>query len=312
MTAKKLQRRLILPVLGIIISVLLTGCLDGLLETIKPPTVTLDNIPAYSGNPFVTVNDGIPFFDEEDYTTEAYESYSRLDSLGRCGVTMACIGVEIMPTEPRGDIDDVTPTGWQNKNYGKELVEGGWLYNRAHLIGHQLTGENANERNLITGTRYMNTRGMLPFENMVADYVKETENHVIYRVTPFFDGANLLASGVLMEAYSVEDDGDGICFCVFVYNVQPGIYLDYSNGANRIATEDDQIGGAVGTPGTDTGGGTGDTGETEEEVYIINTNTKKYHKPTCHYANSKNTEEFVGEKAELESQGYTPCGVCKP
>ena len=310
MMKSNFKARLLFPVLLIILSILLTGCLDGLLDIIKPPTVTLDSIPAYSGRPYVKINDGIPFFDEDDYTTKAYESYSRLDSLGRCGVTMACIGREIMPTEDRGDIDSVTPTGWQNKNYGKELVEGGWLYNRAHLIGHQLTGENANERNLITGTRYMNTKGMLPFENMVADYIKATNNHVIYRVTPFFDGYNLLASGVLMEAYSVEDDGYGICFCVYVYNVQPGIYLDYTDGSNRIATSSDVIGGTTGTPSQ--GGGSDDGNVTEEIDYVINTSTKKYHKPTCHYANSKNTEEYKGEKSELENQGYTPCGVCKP
>lgn len=309
MTTGRSRARLILPILLLIVSILLTGCLGSLLDVIQPPTVTLDKIPAYSGKPYVSVNDGIPFFDEEDYTTEAYESYSALDSLGRCGVTMACIGVEIMPTEERGDINSVTPTGWQNKNYGSELVEGGWLYNRAHLIGHQLTGENANERNLITGTRYMNTRGMLPFENMVADYIEETENHVIYRVTPFFDGYNLLASGVLMEAYSVEDGGDGICFCVYVYNVQPGIYLDYTDGSNRIATDSDEIGGSTGTPSE----GGGDTeSEAPESTYVINTKTKKYHKPSCHYANSKNTEEFVGKKSELESGGYSPCGSCKP
>ncbi len=309
MTKRNFSARLLLPTLLIILSILLTGCLDGLIDIIKPPTVTLDKIPAYSGRPYVSVNDGIPFFDEEDYTTKAYESYSKLDSLGRCGVTMACIGTEIMPTKERGEINSVTPSGWQNKNYGAELVEGGWLYNRAHLIGHQLTGEDANEKNLITGTRYMNTKGMLPFENMVADYIKETENHVIYRVTPFFDGHNLLASGVLMEAYSVEDDGDGICFCVYVYNVQPGIYLDYTDGSSRIATAEDEIGGTVGTP-SEGGGETGNPAE--EEVYIVNTKTKKYHKPTCHYANSKNTEEYTGEKSELEKDGYEPCKTCKP
>ena len=312
MTRRNFSPKLLFPILLIILSILLTGCLDGLLDAIKPPTVTLDSIPAYSGRPYVTVNDGMPFFDEEDMTTEAYESYSKLDALGRCGVTMACIGVEIMPTEDRGDIDSVTPTGWQNKNYGKELVEGGWLYNRAHLIGHQLTGENANERNLITGTRYMNTKGMLPFENMVADYIKETENHVIYRVTPFFDGYNLLASGVLMEAYSVEDDGDGICFCVYVYNVQPGIYLDYTDGSNRIATADDEIGTSPGAPGGDTTDDEGGADDGEAVTYVINTKTKKYHKPTCHYANSKNTEEFTGSAEELVGQGYEACKSCKP
>ena len=312
MTQKRIRLGVLLPTLLIALSLLLTSCLDGLKDYIKGPTVTLDSIPTYSGQPYVSVNDGVPFFEDEDYTTKAYESYSSLDSLGRCGVTMACIGVEIMPTEERGDINSVTPTGWQNKNYGAELVEGGWLYNRAHLIGHQLTGENANERNLITGTRYMNTKGMLPFENMVADYIKETENHVIYRVTPFFDGYNLLASGVLMEAYSVEDEGDGICFCVYVYNVQPGIYLDYSDGSNRIATSSDQIGGSTGTPSQ---GGGDNGGEEAEENYVLNTSSKKFHKPNCSSVNKiseNNKQEYTGKKSELESQGYEPCSSCKP
>lgn len=187
-----------------------------------------EEIPAFSGDAYVAINGNVPFFVEEEYTTESYEYYSDLDELGRCGVTMACIGVDIMPTEDRGEIGSVKPTGWQSVKY--DIVDGKYLYNRCHLIGFQLAGENANKKNLITGTRYLNIEGMLPFENLVADYVKETENHVLYRVTPIFEGDNLVASGVVMEGWSVEDEGDGVCFCVFAYNAQPGITIDYATG----------------------------------------------------------------------------------
>ena len=190
-----------------------------------------EEIPAFSGDAYVAINGNVPFFVEEEYTTESYEYYSDLDELGRCGVTMACIGVDIMPTEDRGEIGSVRPTGWQSVKY--DIVDGKYLYNRCHLIGFQLAGENANKKNLITGTRYLNIEGMLPFENLVADYVKETENHVLYRVTPLFEGDNLVAHGVLMEGYSVEDDGEGVCFCVYAYNAQPGITIDYATGESR-------------------------------------------------------------------------------
>ena len=198
-------------------------------------TVTLKDIPAFSGSPYIAINDNQPSFTSDDYTTNAFEKYAELDYLGRCGVTYACVGVEIMPTEDRGSIGQVKPTGWVTAKY--DFVDGKYLYNRCHLIGFQLTGENANTQNLITGTRYMNTEGMLPFENMIADYVKETENHVLYRVTPIFDGENLVASGVQMEAYSVEDNGEGICFNVYCYNVQPGVEINYSTGASNGPTE---------------------------------------------------------------------------
>ena len=192
----------------------------------------LSNIPKYSNKAYVTINKGKPYFTDKDLVTESYEYYSKLDSKGRCGVVVACIGKDIMPTEDRGSIGNVKPTGWHTVKYAG-IVEGNYLYNRCHLLGYQLTGENANTKNLITGTRYMNTKGMLPFENMVADYVKETGNHVLLRVTPIFDGKNLLASGVLMEAMSVEDNGKGILFNVFCYNVQPGIIIDYSDGSSK-------------------------------------------------------------------------------
>lgn len=255
-------------------------------------------IPNYSGAAYVAIDGNVPSFTEDDYTTESYEFYSELDPLGRCGVTMACIGIDIMPTEDRGSIGSVKPTGWHTVKY--DVVDGKYLYNRCHLIAYQLTGENANKKNLITGTRYLNIKGMVPFENMIADYVEETENHVLFRVTPVFDGSNLLCHGVIMEAYSVEDEGDGISFRVFAYNVQPGVAINYATGASCLATNLPEF------PG----------GEEEiNEHYVLNTSTKKYHKPSCSYASSmkeENRSDYTGTKGELEEDGYTACGVCKP
>jgi len=190
--------------------------------------ISLEDIPEYNGKPYVYINSNVPFFTESDLTTTSYEKYSKLDSLGRCGVAVASIGKDIMPTEERGTIGSVKPSGWHTVRY--QGIDGNYLYNRCHLIGYQLSGENANEKNLITGTRYLNVKGMLPFENMVAEYVEETDNHVLYRVTPIFEEDNLLASGVLIEAKSVEDNGKGIQFNVYCYNVQPGIEIDYKTG----------------------------------------------------------------------------------
>ena len=195
--------------------------------------ITLSEIPEYSGKPFVEIHGNEPDFSKEELGRESFEVYSELDSLGRCGEACANVGTDLMPAEKRGGIGQVKPSGWQTVKY--EIVEGKYLYNRCHLIGYQLSGENANEKNLITGTRYMNVDGMLPFENMVADYVKETDHHVLYRVTPVFDGNNLLASGVQMEAYSVEDAGEGISYNVYVYNVQPGIEIDYATGDSALS-----------------------------------------------------------------------------
>ncbi len=198
-------------------------------------TVLLSEIPEFSGSPYIEINDNEPFFEEKDFTEESFENYSELDSLGRCGVATACVGLDLMPTQERGSIGMIKPTGWHTVKY--DCVSGKYLYNRCHLIGYLLTGENANEKNLITGTRYMNVEGMLPFETMVADYVEETGYHVLYRVTPIFDGENLLANGVEIEAYSVEDNGEGICFNVFVYNAQPQIEIDYATGDSRLAAD---------------------------------------------------------------------------
>lgn len=203
-------------------------------ETIRVPEtrVEISQLPAYSGEPYIAVEDNQPSFSEEDKKASPFEVYGELDDLGRCTVTFACIDESLMPTEERGNIGMVKPTGWQIVKYN--FVDGKYLYNRCHLIGFQLAGENANEKNLITGTRYMNVDGMLPFENMVADYVHETGNRVLYRVTPIFEGDNLVASGVQMEAYSVEDNGEGICFNVYVYNVQPGVVIDYATGKSEL------------------------------------------------------------------------------
>ena len=194
-------------------------------------TFDLSQVPEYSDEAYVEINGNVPYFNADELTTTSYESYSDLDSLGRCGTAEACVGTDLMPTEERGSIGSVRPTGWHTVKY--DGIDGNYLYNRCHLIGYQLSGENANEENLITGTRYLNVDGMLPFENEVADYVEDTENHVMYRVTPVFEGDNLVASGVLMEAYSVEDDGAGVSFCVYCYNVQPGIEIDYETGESE-------------------------------------------------------------------------------
>ena len=283
-------------------------------EAQKNPSgpISLDNIPAFDGKtPYVIINDNLPFFTEEEMTAESFESYAELDTLGRCGVTVASIGKDIMPTEERGSIGMVKPSGWHTVKY--DIVNGKYLYNRCHLIGFQLAGENANEKNLITGTRFMNVDGMLPFEDMVADYVKETNNHVMYRVTPIYDGNNLVANGVLMEAKSVEDGGDGILFCVYVYNNQPGIVINYATGESKLddgttfpEEEPDKAPDGDGTEGDGTEVGT---------TYILNTSTMKFHTPECHYAESMseaNRDVFVGTAEELITAGYDDCGTCKP
>lgn len=273
-------------------AMLFAGC--GIIESKAPsPSFSLDSIPGFDGEtPYVVIDGNEPDFSEGQLVAESYEKYSQLDSLGRCGVTVACIGRDIMPTEERGSIGQVKPSGWKTVKY--DIVDGKYLYNRCHLIGFQLTGENANEENLITGTRYMNVEGMLPFENMVADYVKETGNHVLYRVTPIFKGEELVARGVLMEAKSVEDGGEGVCFKVYVYNNQPGIEINYENGESKLIKD------SVAQTETD--------GE-----YVLNTNTKKFHLTSCVNAEDIKSEnkKIVIESAEaLESRGYAPCKAC--
>ena len=216
---------------AIVIFVLAVLVLKGAIHE-TPASDTGLGIPEYSGTPYVEVNDNRPFFAEEELTTETFENYSPLDSLGRCGVAYANLSKETMPTDERGEIGMIKPAGWHTVKY-PDLIEDVYLYNRCHLIAWCLAGENANELNLITGTRYMNRDGMLPFENMVARYLDHHDTHVLYRVTPIYTGNNLIADGVLMEAYSVEDEGEGICFCVYCYNVQPGIDIDYKTGESK-------------------------------------------------------------------------------
>lgn len=254
---------------------------------------TVYDVPEFSDEPCVIINGNKPDFTEEDLVTESYELYSELDYLGRCGVAVACVGIDIMPTEERGAIGMIKPTGWHTVKY--ENVNGKYLYNRCHLIGYQLTGENDNEKNLITGTRYLNIDGMLPFENFIADYVKTTENHVIYRVTPIFKGENLLASGVQIEAKSVEDGGEGVCFNVYAYNSQPDIVIDYATGNSHLKGE------------------SVDETVSNTTQYVINKSSMKFHTPDCSSVKNMKPEnkEYTKKTAEeLEKDGYLPCKAC--
>lgn len=281
-------------------------------------SVSLSDIPAYSGSPYVTINNNVPFFTDSDYTTTSYETYSELDSLGRCGPAIACVGKDLMPTQERGNIGDVKPTGWHTVKYAG--IDGNYLYNRCHLIMYALTGENANTKNLITGTRYLNVEGMLPFEEKTHDYIESTGNHVLYRVTPIFDGNNLLASGVLMEAYSVEDNGSGIKFCIYCYNVQPGVTIDYSTGDSQgpeFTGSESNTDTKVNLNQAETNSSTPASGGGSGEVknYILNTNTKKFHLPGCKSAAKiadKNRKEYSGSRQDLINQGYDPCKNCNP
>ena len=253
------------------------------------------DIPEYSGFPYIEINDNLPFFTASDLTTRAFEEYSPLDSLGRCGAAFANICQEVMPTKEREYIGMVKPSGWHTTKY--DFIDGKYLYNRCHLIGYQLAGENANNQNLITGTRFLNASTMLPFENLVANYVKNTDNHVLYRVTPIFNEDNLLATGLLMEGYSVEDKGVGICFNVFCYNVQPGVIIDYSTGESYL---DSQSSGAS-------------SYSVKKPTFIANIKTKKFHTPDCKSVqdmNVKNKFPLYSTIEEALSQGFLPCSSC--
>ena len=286
---------------------------------------SLREIPAYSGTPYTEVNGNKPYFTEADLTTQSFETYSELDSLGRCGVAYANVGQDLMPTEPRGEIGAVKPTGWHLVKY--DNVDGKYLYNRCHLIAYMLAAENANPQNLITGTRYLNVQGMLPFETKVCDYVKNTGNHVLYRVTPIFDGDNLLADGVLMEAYSVEDAGEGICFCVFAYNVQPGIGIDYATGDNwaedsgTYQSTEASVAVEIPAPQSETDTTVQITPElsapqeSQGITYVLNTNTMKFHYPTCSSVDDmkeKNKQIYTGSREDVINMGYVPCKRCNP
>ncbi len=266
-----------------------------------------EDVPPYADKPFCEINNNVPYFINSDYSFDAvceeyniehkagkiisFEHYGELDKLGRCTACVASVGKDLMPTEDRGDISTVHPTGWEGNKYR--------IKNRCHIIGFQLAGENDNEKNLFTGTRYLNVDGMLPFENIVADYVEETGNHVLYRVTPIFVGTELMARGVLMEAYSVEDSGKGVCFCVYCYNVQEGYSIDYATGVD-IYLKNNTV--------------TNNTSSVKAE-YIINPKSKKIHLPNCSALEKtaeKNKKEYSGNKEDLYAEGYSPCGYCNP
>lgn len=304
--------------------------------------VSLDAIPAYDGRAYVAVNNNEPFFTDSDMITTAFENYSDLDSLGRCGVAYANICKDIMPTEERGKIGMIKPSGWHTVKY--DVIKDRYLYNRCHLIGYQLAGENANPKNLITGTRYLNVEGMLPFENLVADYVNNTGNHVLYRVTPMFSGSNLVANGVLIEAKSVEDNGGGILFNVYCYNVQPGVGINYENGDSWLdgtapqeqsaQTGAAQNGGSQSSDGSSAGASAGDTGSSggttgsassgsdssvaensaadssnSKTMVHITATGKKYHRAGCRTLKKSDTEVTLDE---AKSMGLSPCGICNP
>ncbi|MCF0259679.1 MAG: DNA/RNA non-specific endonuclease [Erysipelotrichaceae bacterium] len=299
------------------------------------PVVSLkvSDIPAYSNQPYVTMNSNKPYFSDDELTVLSYESYASLDKLGRVAWAMASLDKSLMPTESRSSINGVKPTGWNSDKY--DFIDGNNLYNRCHLIGFQLSGENANDRNLMTGTRYMNTEGMLPFENKLADYIKSTGNHVIYRVTPLFEGDNLVASGVLMEAKSVEDKGKGIEFNVYCYNVQPGVEIDYKTGSSKAAaapvkTETAAVPEQAAPPAEEAVAAAEEPAPAAEEpepdveeaavpeptvTYIANANTLKFHRPDCTSVKQMadhNKVYYYGSRQEVTDAGFVPCKRCDP
>ncbi len=267
----------------------------------------LSKVPEYTGKDFEIINNNIPLFSDEYLSSQSYEFYGDLDSLGRCTVGIANISKDIMPTEKRGSIGMIKPSGWHLDKY--DFVDGKYLYNRCHLVGYQLSGENANEKNLITGTRYMNIGRMLDIENQVAEYCRTSNNHVLYRVTPIFVGNELVARGVLMEAKSCEDNGHSICLCVFCFNVQPNVTIDYATGNNKLngtATTTQKPAATTKASATTQGNST--------TVYVIlNTNTKKYHEASCSSVSkikAANKQEYRGTIDALIAQGYSPCKIC--
>ena len=280
----------------LLLTVLLAGCME-VVYIPQAPAVSLEAIPAWSGEAYIAIDNNVPGFTAEDLTREAFEHYSPLDDLGRCGTAYACVARELMPTEDRGSISSVTPSGWVNKQY--DFIDGKYLYNRCHLIGFQLTGENANKQNLITGTRYLNIEGMLPFENMVADHVKEEDHHVLYRITPIYQENALVCSGVQMEGWCVECgeskyDEDKFMFHVYCYNVQPGVLIDYQTGDSTFSE--------IGLDGV-------------VKDWVLNVSSKKFHEPDCSNAASiseKNRQEITCTRDELIYMGYEPCGICEP
>lgn len=340
-------RALIALLLALTLGVGLAGCGDaGRYTPAESAQAQLDlaSIPAYAGEPYTVVNDNEPTFTADEITDEAFETYAPLDALGRCGTAFACVGSETMPTSERESISEIHPTGWRSSRYG--FIDGESLYNRCHLIAHSLTAENANERNLITGTRYMNTEGMLPFEEGISHYVHKTKNHVLYRVTPIFEGGNLIASGVHMEGLSVEDNGEGVRFNVYCYNVQPYIGINYATGENWLDEDDARAEGSAGSgagesgSGSNTGNASASTGASSssgnsnvagavgvpgaagvatssaaDAAYALNTNNRKFHLPTCDAVqdiSDYNRAYTSASREEVEAAGYSPCGRCQP
>ena len=281
--------------------------------------------PPYTGEPSVEANGNIPFFSGEDLAREPFEQFSALDSLGRCGTAYALLGQDTMPEGQRGSIGMVKPSGWQVSKY--DWIDGEYLYNRCHLIAYSLSGQNDNELNLITGTRSMNVLGMLPYEEKVASYIRRTGNHVLYRVTPVFEGDDLVASGVLMEAESVEDGGEGVRFCVWCYNAEPGVVIDYATGDNVAgdpreegrSPEAESAQESAALPDKAAASKAGDAShnksDAEVRIYVLNTSTKRFHLPDCPSVSDmkeKNKREFEGTREEAIELGYKPCGSCNP
>jgi DNA-entry nuclease len=309
----RIIRALFLCILSAAMSLGLSGCggapaassssyssaaLSSAPQPAQEPDIDLNSIPPYQGSPYVVINRNVPDFPDSDKTTTSFERYSPLDNLGRCGPAYANVSLDTMPVQKRGPIGSVHPSGWHLAKYPN--VQGHYLYNRCHLLAYELTAENANPRNLITGTRYLNIRGMLPFENRIAEYVRNTGNHVLYRVTPIFEGNDLVARGVHMEAYSVEDQGQGLSFNIFCYNVQPGITIDYATGnsSSDEAPSEEAV-----------------SASSEAQDYVINKRTRKFHYPWCtgvQRTSVKNREEVHASRDGLIQQGYRPCGLCHP
>lgn len=272
----------------------------------------LSDIPEYSGEEYYVINDNIPYFTKSNLSVKSKEKYGKLDKLGRCTECFSVIGLDVMPTEKRGNISSVKPSGWKQAQY--DCVNGGSLYNRCHLIGYQLTAENANRRNLITGTRYMN-EAMIPFENMAADYIRETGNHVLYRVRCLYNGDDLVARGITVEAWSVEDNGEGICFNVFFYNVQPGVVIDYADGSSHADENMKKTDGQKQNNDSDSQKSDSEINSSDEEVcdYIANAKTKVLHCTDCHSVkqmSDKNKIVLKGKKSEFIAEGYSPCKNC--
>lgn len=316
-------------------------------ESAQSAQATIADIPAYNGALCIDINHGEPGFTAQDEARGTFMQFSDLDFEGRCGTAFARIGPDTVSNEKRGDISQVHPSGWVQRKYS--FVDDGMLYNRSHLIAHQLCGENANEKNLITGTRTFNAVGMLYYEELVGDYVRSTGNHVLYRVTPLFAANDLVARGVQMEAKSIEDNGEAVQFNVFVYNVEPGVAIDYVTGESWESSETPQVtskgsatittaaaaradkaaagrsagsGSGTGSSGSNAGDGHGtgsnssnNQGTSEQQDYILNVKNKKFHKPDCSAASdisSANKQDFTGTRDQLIAKGYSPCGICKP